>query len=118
SARAGADRALHRRRGARLPDRHGHRARPALSDAGTGHHQRPGSAARAVLVLADRAAAAALARARGRPPVLELMGAGAVWMFWYALRRPFGEGAAAFAATIMAFSPWSALFADRVWNPN
>ena len=46
------------------------------------------------------------------------MGAAAVWMFWYALRRPFGEGAAAFAATIMAFSPWSALFADRVWNPN
>ena len=48
----------------------------------------------------------------------ELMGAAMVWMFWYALRRPFGEAAAAFAAVMMAFSPWSALFADRVWNPN
>ena len=48
----------------------------------------------------------------------ELMGAAMVWMFWYALRRPFGEAPAAFAAVMMAFSPWSALFADRVWNPN
>ncbi|HEY5448594.1 MAG TPA: glycosyltransferase family 39 protein [Polyangia bacterium] len=48
----------------------------------------------------------------------ELMGAAAVWMFWYALRRPFGEAAATFAAALMAFSPWSALFGDRVWNPN
>jgi hypothetical protein len=48
----------------------------------------------------------------------ELMGAAAVWMFWYGLRRPFGDAAAAFAAALLAFSPWSALFADRVWNPN
>jgi hypothetical protein len=48
----------------------------------------------------------------------ELMGAAMVWMFWYALRRPFGDAAATFAAAMMAFSPWSALFADRVWNPN
>jgi hypothetical protein len=48
----------------------------------------------------------------------ELLGAASVWMFWYALRRPFGEAAATFAAALMAFSPWSALFGDRVWNPN
>ena len=48
----------------------------------------------------------------------ELMGAAMVWMFWYGLRRPFGDAAAAFAAVLMAFSPWAALFADRVWNPN
>jgi hypothetical protein len=48
----------------------------------------------------------------------ELMGAASVWMFWYALRRPFGDAAATFAALMMAFSPWSALFGDRVWNPN
>jgi hypothetical protein len=48
----------------------------------------------------------------------ELLGAAAVWMFWYGLRRPFGERAAAFAAALLACSPWSALFADRVWNPN
>jgi len=48
----------------------------------------------------------------------ELMGAAMVWMFWYGLRRPFGEAAAAFAALLLACSPWAALFADRVWNPN
>jgi len=48
----------------------------------------------------------------------ELLGAAAVWMFWFALRRPFGEAPAAFAAALLAFSPWAALFADRVWNPN
>ena len=48
----------------------------------------------------------------------ELLGAATVWMFWYGLRRPFGDAAAAFAAVLLAFSPWSALFADRVWNPN
>jgi hypothetical protein len=48
----------------------------------------------------------------------ELMGAASVWMFWFALRRPFGEAPAAFAAALLAFSPWSALFGDRVWNPN
>lgn len=48
----------------------------------------------------------------------ELLGAATVWMFWYGLRRPFGDAAAAFAAALLAFSPWSALFGDRVWNPN
>jgi hypothetical protein len=48
----------------------------------------------------------------------ELMGAAMVWMFWYGLRRPFGDAAAAFAALLLACSPWAALFADRVWNPN
>lgn len=48
----------------------------------------------------------------------ELMGAAMVWMFWYGLRRPFGDAAAAFAAVLLACSPWAALFADRVWNPN
>ena len=48
----------------------------------------------------------------------ELMGATSVWLFWLTLRRPFGEAAAAFAAGLMALSPWSALFGDRVWNPN
>jgi hypothetical protein len=48
----------------------------------------------------------------------ELLGAASVWMFWFALRRPFGEAPAAFAAALLALSPWSALFADRVWNPN
>jgi hypothetical protein len=48
----------------------------------------------------------------------ELMGAASVWMFWFALRRPFGEAPATFAAALLAFSPWSALFGDRVWNPN
>ena len=48
----------------------------------------------------------------------ELMGAASVWMFWYALRCQFGGAAAAFAAALMACSPWSALFGDRVWNPN
>ena len=48
----------------------------------------------------------------------ELLGAASVWMFWFALRRPFGEAPAAFAAALLAFSPWSALFSDRVWNPN
>ena len=48
----------------------------------------------------------------------ELLGAASVWMFWYGLRRPFGDAAATFAAALLAFSPWSALFGDRVWNPN
>ncbi len=48
----------------------------------------------------------------------ELMSAASVWLFWLTLRKPFGEAAAAFAAGLMALSPWSALFGDRVWNPN
>jgi hypothetical protein len=48
----------------------------------------------------------------------ELMGAASVWMFWYALRCQFSGAAATFAAALLALSPWAALFADRVWNPN
>ncbi len=48
----------------------------------------------------------------------ELLGALTVWMFWSSLRSPFGEAGAAFAAILMALSPWSALFGDRVWNPH
>ena len=50
--------------------------------------------------------------------LFELLGAATVWLFWMALRRPFGEAAAAFAALLLAFSPWSALLGDRVWNPH
>jgi len=48
----------------------------------------------------------------------ELLGAMTVWLFWASLREPFGEGPAAFAGFLMAFSPWSALLGDRVWNPH
>ena len=48
----------------------------------------------------------------------ELLSAATVWMFWLGLRRPFGEVGAAFAAMLMALSPWSALLGDRVWNPH
>src|SRR6185436_13294794 len=34
----------------------------------------------------------------------ELLGAASVWMFWFALRRPFGDAAATFAAALLAFS--------------
>lgn len=49
---------------------------------------------------------------------VEVLGAVTVALFWHALRRPFGERAAAMAGLLMAFSPWSALYADRTWNPN
>jgi len=39
-------------------------------------------------------------------------------MFWLAVRGPFGDRGAAFAGALLALSPWSALFGDRVWNPN
>ena len=48
----------------------------------------------------------------------ELLGALTVWLFWASLRPSFGEAGAAFAAVLMALSPWSALFGDRVWNPH
>jgi dolichyl-phosphate-mannose-protein mannosyltransferase len=50
--------------------------------------------------------------------LFELLGALTVWMFWLSVRPAFGQGAATFAAALMAFSPWSALFGDRVWNPH
>ena len=49
---------------------------------------------------------------------VEILGAFTVGVFWHALRRPFGERAALFAGVLMALSPWSALYADRTWNPN
>jgi hypothetical protein len=49
---------------------------------------------------------------------VEILGAVTVWIFWCAMRRPFGERGAFFAALLMAFSPWSTLYADRAWNPN
>lgn len=49
---------------------------------------------------------------------VELLGAVTVGVFWHALRRPFGERGALFAGVLMALSPWSALYADRTWNPN
>ncbi|HEY4222232.1 MAG TPA: glycosyltransferase family 39 protein, partial [Myxococcota bacterium] len=48
----------------------------------------------------------------------EVLGAVTVGVFWHAMRRPFGEVGAAFAALLLALSPWSALYADRTWNPN
>lgn len=49
---------------------------------------------------------------------VEILGAVTVALFWHAMRRPFGERAAFFAGMLMAFSPWSTLYADRTWNPN
>ena len=49
---------------------------------------------------------------------VEVFGAVTVVLFWHAMRRPFGERAAFFVAVLMAFSPWSTLYADRTWNPN
>src|SRR4029078_11461975 len=56
--------------------------------------------------------------AEARCVCLSLLGGASVGVFWCALRRPFGDGPAAFAGLLLAFSPWSALFGDRVWNPN
>jgi hypothetical protein len=49
---------------------------------------------------------------------VEILGAVTVGVYWHAMRRPFGEVGALFAGTLMALSPWSALYADRTWNPN
>jgi hypothetical protein len=49
---------------------------------------------------------------------VELLGAATVLLFWHTMRRPFGERGALFAGVLMALSPWSALYADRTWNPN
>lgn len=46
-----------------------------------------------------------------------LLGAAGVWLFWSAMRR-VDEGGAAIAGVAMAFSPWSVLYADRLWNSN
>jgi 4-amino-4-deoxy-L-arabinose transferase-like glycosyltransferase len=47
-----------------------------------------------------------------------LLGAFAVLLFWWALREPFGERAAALAALMYACSPWATLYSDRIWNSN
>ena len=49
---------------------------------------------------------------------VEVLGAVTVVVLWHALRRPFGEKNAFFTGLLIAFSPWSALYADRTWNPN
>ncbi|MDP2345330.1 MAG: glycosyltransferase family 39 protein [Deltaproteobacteria bacterium] len=49
---------------------------------------------------------------------VEVLGALTVVVLWHALRRPFGERAAFITALLIACSPWSALYADRTWNPN
>lgn len=49
---------------------------------------------------------------------VELLGAVTVGVFWHALRRPVGERGAFVAGLLMACAPWSALYADRTWNPN
>jgi hypothetical protein len=49
---------------------------------------------------------------------VELLGAITVVVHWQALRRPLGERVAFATALLVACSPWSALYADRTWNPN
>ncbi len=47
-----------------------------------------------------------------------LLGAVAVVICWQALRQDFGERGALLAGGLMACSPWSTLYADRIWTPN
>ena len=49
---------------------------------------------------------------------VEVLGAVTVVVSWHALRRPFGERAAFITGLLIACAPWSALYADRTWNPN
>ncbi len=49
---------------------------------------------------------------------VEVLGAVTVVVFWQSLRRIFGERAAFCAGLVTACAPWSALYADRTWNPN
>jgi hypothetical protein len=49
---------------------------------------------------------------------VELLGAVTVVVQWHLLRRPFGERAAFLTGLVVACAPWSALYADRTWNPN
>jgi hypothetical protein len=50
--------------------------------------------------------------------LVALYGALAVVVYWHALRAEFGDIGALLAALLMACSPWSTLYADRMWNPN
>jgi len=47
-----------------------------------------------------------------------LLGGLTVVLYWQSLRSYFGEMGALLAAVMMACSPWSTMYADRVWNPN
>jgi len=47
-----------------------------------------------------------------------VLGGVTVVLFWRALRAYFSETGALLAAVMMACSPWSTLYADRLWNPN
>lgn len=47
-----------------------------------------------------------------------ILGALSVALFWDGARRLLGTGAATCSAVLMAFSPWSVLYADRIWNSN
>ncbi|MBI1949568.1 MAG: glycosyltransferase family 39 protein [Deltaproteobacteria bacterium] len=49
---------------------------------------------------------------------VEVLGAITATLFWHAMRRPFGERGALYAGVLFALSPWTALYADRTWNPN
>jgi hypothetical protein len=49
---------------------------------------------------------------------VEILGALSVLAIWFSLRKPFGEAGAATAGLLLAFAPWSALYADRIWNSN
>ena len=49
---------------------------------------------------------------------IAILGSLSVVLVWDGLRRPFGEAPALFAALLVACLPWSALYADRIWNAN
>jgi hypothetical protein len=47
-----------------------------------------------------------------------ILGGVSVLLYWSALRAYFGLAGATLAAVMMACSPWSTLYSDRIWNPN
>ncbi len=49
---------------------------------------------------------------------IALLNAAAIVLFWLSLRASFGELPAFLTATLYCFSPWSLLYADRIWNGN
>lgn len=46
------------------------------------------------------------------------LGAGSVWLFWAAMSRGTGTTGATLSALLLSLSPWSAFYADRLWNSN
>lgn len=50
--------------------------------------------------------------------LVALVGACSVLLVWHALLRPAGGPAAFTVGMMLACSPWSALYADRIWNSN